>query len=305
MRDFAMISADFWIGPMGKKIKNCELEAKVISFYLMSCRHANMIGFYYLPLIFITHETGIPLEGVSKGLASLIEIKFCSYDAETECAWVHEMAATELGITLKKNDNRVKHINNVYKKLPQSTLQRAFYERYGDSLFLEGPPKSLRSQDKKQEQEQKQDKKQENTIIIFRGEHNSVSTTETQKPAKDAEEKSKNIISLVKKTDPVTFTVPLRQGKTRVITDNELDEWQKNYLGVDVRQEIRHLIAWNQANPDRQKTQRGINRHIQGWLVHAQQKQNHASRDGPHRQSTWDHNVAVINAILEEDNETK
>ena len=67
MREFAKISADFWISPMGKKIKNCELEAKVIAFYLMTCRHANMIGFYYLPLIFITHETAIPLEGVIKG----------------------------------------------------------------------------------------------------------------------------------------------------------------------------------------------------------------------------------------------
>ncbi len=71
---------------------------------------------------------------------------------------------------------------------------------------------------------------------------------------------------------------------------------------MDVHQEIRQLIAWNQANPDRQKTERGINRHIQGWLTHAQQKQSHVSRDGPNRQSTWDHNVAVIHALLEEEN---
>ena len=72
----------------------------------------------------------------------MLEIDFCSYDDETECVWVHDMAATELGITLKKNDNRVKHINNVYKKLPVSTLQRAFYERYGNSLLLDCPPEA-------------------------------------------------------------------------------------------------------------------------------------------------------------------
>ena len=30
------------------------------------------------------------------------------------------------------------------------------------------------------------------------------------------------------------FTIPLRKGKTRVITDNELDEWKKNYPDMDV-----------------------------------------------------------------------
>ena len=103
------------------------------------------------------------------------------------------------------------------------------------------------------------------------------------------------------KGDPIVFTVPLRQGKVRAITSRELDDWQTNYPAVNTQQEIRHLIAWNQANPDRRKTERGINRHIQGWLAHASQKQTQVSRSSPPQLSTWDHNMAVINALLEED----
>ncbi|MDQ8039618.1 MAG: hypothetical protein REH83_04350 [Rickettsiella sp.] len=305
MREFAKISVEFWTNAIGKKLKNCESETKNIAFYLMSSRHANMIGFYYLPLLFITHETGIPLEVVSKGIKRLIEIGFCSYDETIEYVWVHDIAANELGLTLKKSDNRIKHVNNVYKKLPFTPLLRDFYQKYGETFYLDPPTedlKPLQSQEKKQEQnkEQKQDKKQENLNIILGGEHKKSIAVENKD---DEEEKANSLV--VKKIEPVVFTVPLRQGKTRSITENELADWQKNYPGIDVRQEIRHLVAWNQANPDRQKTERGINRHIQGWLAHTQQNQSKGCDGPPKSLSTWEHNIAVMKAFLEEEDETE
>ncbi|HEY2566703.1 MAG TPA: DnaB-like helicase N-terminal domain-containing protein [Candidatus Aquirickettsiella sp.] len=66
MREFAKISSEFWTSPLGRKIKSCELEAKVLTFYLMTCRHANMMGVYYLPLSLASHETGISLGGVAR-----------------------------------------------------------------------------------------------------------------------------------------------------------------------------------------------------------------------------------------------
>lgn len=308
MREFAKISVEFWTNSIGKKLKNCESETKNIAFYLMSSRHANMIGFYYLPLLFITHETGIPLEAVSKGIKRLIEIGFCSYDEAIEYVWVHDIAANELGLTLKKSDNRIKHVNNVYKKLPFTPLLRGFYQKYGETFYLDPPAKDLKplqSQKKEQEQnkKQKQDKKQENPNIILGGEHKKSTVVAIQIGKDDEEEKNVNSL-VVEKIDPVVFSVPLRQGKTRSITENEITDWQKDYPAIDVRQEIRQLIAWNQANPDRQKTERGINRHIQGWLAHTQQNKPQGSCDGfPASLSTWEHNMAVMQAVLEEDDE--
>jgi hypothetical protein len=53
MRDYAKIAPQFWIGSTGK------------------APHANMLDIYYLPPIFIAHETGIPFEGASKALLNL------------------------------------------------------------------------------------------------------------------------------------------------------------------------------------------------------------------------------------------
>jgi hypothetical protein len=303
MREFAKISSEFWTSSLGKKIKNCELEAKVMTFYLMTCRHANMMGVYYLPLSFASHETGIPLEGLTRGIEALAKVGFCSYDEETEYVWVHEMAASQLGM-LKKNDNRVKYVNNLFSKLPELSFLADFYEKYCDLLHLEihknfvskvSPFEAIENREGRIEirEERLEIKKTPN---IFLGGEQTVSAVDEEE-----EISVKNVITFpVKTKSSVVFTVPLRQGKPRMITEIELDEWQKNYPGVDVRQEIRQLTAWNQANPDRQKTERGINRHIQGWLAHAQQKQSN-SRAIQHPISTWDHNVAVINALLEED----
>ncbi|TLY46936.1 MAG: hypothetical protein E6K54_07740 [Gammaproteobacteria bacterium] len=309
MREFTKISSEFWTSPMGKKIKKCELETKVLAFYLMTCRHTNMLGIYYLPLALASHEIGIAIEGVRRGIQALIKLNFCSYNEENEYVWIHETAASQLG-ALKKNDNRVKHANRVFKNLPKLPFLTDFYEKYRNFLHLEAasffepvrsPFEALEIIDGRLDIRDERLEKR-NIPIIFCEEPKK--TTPMKNQANEDEESmgANNVINFpVKTKSSVMFTVPLRQTKTRIITEAELDEWQKNYPEVNVRQEIRQLIAWNHANPDRQKTKRGINRHIQGWLAHAHQRQSN-SHIIQSSSSTWDHNVAVINALLEENN---
>jgi hypothetical protein len=143
-------------------------EAQVVSFYLMTSPHANMLGLYYLPILYIAHETGLGLEGASKGLKSTIEAGFCSYDEDTEMVWVHEMAAYQVGKALKPGDNRCAGVRSEYASLTENPFLSLFYERYKDDFHLnvkrescptpEGASKGLRSQDQEQDQEQEQDK---------------------------------------------------------------------------------------------------------------------------------------------------
>lgn len=298
MREFAKISSEFWTSPLGKKVRGCEAEAKILVFYLMTCRHTNMLGIYYLPLALASHEIGIAIEGVQRGIEGLINVGFCSYDEESEYVWVHETAASQLGV-LKKNDNRVKHANRVFKNLPKLPFLSNFYEKYCDLLHLdppaffcleESPFEALEIRDGRLDMgDERLEKKK--IPIIFGGESKKNTTKAS----------IANSLVVVKKIDRSVFTIPLRQEKIREITEAELAVWQQNYPTIDVRQEIRQLIAWNQANPDRQKTERGINRHIQGWLSHAQQKQTRTNHGSPRQLSTWEHNMAVMQAVLEED----
>lgn len=168
MRDYATVAPQFWLGKTGRELRRKGAEAQVVSFYLMTSPHANMLGLYYLPILYIAHETGLGLEGASKGLKSSIEAGFCSYDEDTEMVWVHEMAAYQVGKALKPGDNRCAGVRSEYASLTENSFLSSFYERYKDDFHLsikretrqisEGASKGLRSQDQEQDQEQEQDK---------------------------------------------------------------------------------------------------------------------------------------------------
>lgn len=168
MRDYATVAPQFWLGKNRSGTAEKGAEAQVVSFYLMTSPHANMLGLYYLPILYIAHETGLGLEGASKGLKSTIEAGFCSYDEDTEMVWVHEMAAYQVGKALKPGDNRCAGVRSEYASLSENPFLSLFYERYKDDFHLnvkrescptpEGASKGLRSQDQEQDQEQEQDK---------------------------------------------------------------------------------------------------------------------------------------------------
>ncbi|MGG8042092.1 DNA-binding protein [Klebsiella aerogenes] len=168
MRDYATVAPQFWLGKTGRELRKKGAEAQVVSFYLMTSPHANMLGLYYLPILYIAHETGLGLEGASKGLNRSIEAGFCSYDEDTEMVWVHEMAAYQVGKALKPGDNRCAGVRSEYASLTENRFLSAFYERYKDDFhlnikreprrILEGASKGLGSQDQEQDQEQEKDK---------------------------------------------------------------------------------------------------------------------------------------------------
>lgn len=170
MRDYATVSPQFWLGKTGRDLRKAGAEAQIVAFYLMTSPHSNMLGLYYLPVLYLAHETGLGLEGASKGLERAIEAGFCSYDEATEMIWVHEMAAYQVGRALKPGDNKCAGVRNCYSALPENPFLSVFYERYKDDFHLnfkrgnergmKGAKEGLRSQ----EQEQDQDQEQKNTL---------------------------------------------------------------------------------------------------------------------------------------------
>lgn len=168
MRDYATVSPQFWLGKTGRELRKSGPNAQVVAFYLMTSPHANMLGLYYLPVLYLAHETGLGFEGASEGLKRAIEAGFCSYDHDSEMVWVHEMAAYQVGRALKPGDNRCAGVRNEYASLPENPFLPAFFERYqadfhmtlrrGDIRDSEGASKPPVSQDQDQDQEQDQDK---------------------------------------------------------------------------------------------------------------------------------------------------
>lgn len=168
MRDYGVVSPKFWIGETGKALRG-DAPAQVLALYLMTCPHANMIGVFHCPVLYMAHETGLGMEGASKALQSLIEAGYCTYDEASETVFVHRMAAYQVAESLKPGDNRVKGVEREWSNIGPAQLKSAFAAIYSVAFHLpieqenkspyQAPSKPLGSQE--QEQEQEQDQEQE------------------------------------------------------------------------------------------------------------------------------------------------
>ena len=168
MRDYGKVSPQFWMGKTGKLLRSKGPEAQIVALYLMTSPHANMIGMYYCPLMYIAHETGLGIEGASKGLQGAIEADYCSYDEASEVVWVYEMIRFQIADDLKDTDKRCKGVQNEYDALPENPYLARFFDKNAASFHLtnkrvqssentcslEGASVPLGSQEQEQEQEQ-------------------------------------------------------------------------------------------------------------------------------------------------------
>jgi len=188
MREFCKFSPEFWSGALAEKLKKIGRDALLLATYLQTNRHSNMIGVYYLPIAYMSYDTGIPLEHLESLLDDLGELNFCHYDKNHSFVWVVELGFIQTGGALKGLDKRVIQLQKQFEALPMVSFLPYFYEKYGelyhlkglpDGVFakkspIEGPSKALRSKKKKKEKNKEKEKKKENTDLeIFFAEENS------------------------------------------------------------------------------------------------------------------------------------
>jgi hypothetical protein len=170
MRDYTRIPPKFWISKEGREVKRRGIEALVVCLYLWSAPSSNMLGLYYVSIGAMADETGLGVEGASKGLQGCIEAGVCDYDSESQVVWVFAMAEIQIGTALKPSDNQVKGVRTTYEGLVENPFLARFYERYGQAFHmdlargdmadaprpLQAPMKPLRTQAQAQAQEKAQ-----------------------------------------------------------------------------------------------------------------------------------------------------
>lgn len=78
----------------------------------------------------------------------------------------------------------------------------------------------------------------------------------------------------LKKTpqDQSGIKLPLVDKTEYDVTLSKIEKWSAAYPAVDIRQELMKMIVWLEANPDRRKTRRGVERFICTWLSREQDK---------------------------------
>lgn len=175
MRDFCKFSPDFWSGLLAEQLKQLGRDAMLLATYLQTNRHSNMLGAYYLPVAYMSHDTGIPLNDIQELLLALGKINFSYYDTQHAYVWVVELGFIQTGGPLKALDKRVVQLRKQYQTLPGVFYLSSFYEKYQSAYHLmpspdelhpniipiEDPSMVLRSKKKNKKKENKKEKNKE------------------------------------------------------------------------------------------------------------------------------------------------
>lgn len=251
MRDYSAVVPTFWTGKTGREIRALGAECQVAALYLLTSPHSNMIGLYYLPKLFISHETGLTMEGASKALKSLSEVHFCTYDEESETVFVHEMARYQIGASLVATDKRVKGVENELKKFHNNPLLNAFLRRYADAYHLdfdeeeesplEAPSNPLRSQD----QDRTGSGQEQEGVTSAAGN--------------------------------ISFVLQMQGGRQYVVPMELIATAREAYPLVNIEREIKRAAAWLVANPTKRKKDapRFLNNWLKGEQADAEKRKAH------------------------------
>lgn len=149
MRKYSSITPKFWIGKTGRKLR-CDISAKLVAAYLLSCPNNDMTGVFYCPLCQISAETGLPLEapsvplpspfqgplkGIREALETLQREDFAIYDYESEYVFVKKMALFQIAPELKPTDKRVTGIRTAIESMPDN-FKYLFIKEYSECFNL-------------------------------------------------------------------------------------------------------------------------------------------------------------------------
>jgi hypothetical protein len=72
--------------------------------------------------------------------------------------------------------------------------------------------------------------------------------------------------------DDIFIKFPLISKELYAITATDVGTWQELYPAVDVKQELRKMAGWLDANPKNRKTINGIKKFIVNWLSREQDR---------------------------------
>ena len=101
--------------------------------------------------------------------------------------------------------------------------------------------------------------------------------------------------------DEIFITIPLIDKSEHHVLKADVDSYAELYPAVDVKQELRGMKGWCQANPTKRKTRKGISRFINNWLARTQDKGgSKTTSTGPLKYSrTTEQNIQTGQAWLE------
>ena len=118
MRSFSKLYSDFWVNYDNFEMLGTGIDGQLVALYLQSNAHHNMLGVYYLPLLYISSDLKLSVKKVQIALNKLCKINYCKYDEKTQHVWVCNLAFEQIGRNVGIKDNRIKALQAIWRSLP-------------------------------------------------------------------------------------------------------------------------------------------------------------------------------------------
>jgi len=133
-RQYRQITARFWTGRTGVRLRKQSPATRCVAFYLMTAPTSHMTGLYSITPDAIAGDLGIRRGRVVKALGWLCDDGFCRWDDEFSIVWVVSMAREQIGASLGARDNRSAAMLEQLREHKHSPLAREFVGHYWEAF---------------------------------------------------------------------------------------------------------------------------------------------------------------------------
>jgi hypothetical protein len=138
MKSFSKLYSDFWVDYDNSEMLSTGIDGQLMALYLQSNTHRNMLGSYYLPLLYISSDLKLSVKKAQVALNKLCKINYCKYDEKTQHVWVCNLAFEQIGENISIKDNRIKALQAIWKSLPSKLeFLEEIYNKYHATFHLE------------------------------------------------------------------------------------------------------------------------------------------------------------------------
>lgn len=340
MREYGIIYTSFWTDDDAQALTE---GAQRLFCYLLTGPHTTAAGCFRLPIAYASEDLKVQPERLRERFKELLRKPFAYHCEETGWVFIphflkfNPIQNPNCGKSVEKLLGQipanVSFSSEILKELEQHSkwLSPDFLNRLANRFETVRKPFANGMPNQDQDQEQNQDKDElslrSSSTPEPEREISPVDITEEpegppgtnfepdpdQEPETGTSPVQKSPITTTTETletppaipaAKVVGTMPILGGQVFDVTEDYAVELQRLFPGVDVMQALRGMKAWLLANPERQKTLRGIKRFITNWL---ERKQNQAPARDPSsgfqpirtpRQTQTDTFNAMAQAIL-------
>ena len=112
---YATIHTKVW---QDSKFRGLDSIGKMLFMYLLTAPHGNMIGYYYIPKLYMAADTDMSMDEIDRALDALVDAGMALYDNDSNMILLKQF----LKYNPISNENQVKGAVQLIKELPESWL---------------------------------------------------------------------------------------------------------------------------------------------------------------------------------------